>query len=174
MPERPRAKMSVLIERYEVAHGGKQNSSVGHCGSAAGQKIRAAKLTTVPKRKTAESTRTPPFLLEHYYVRTKATRPGVIRTANCIGASIRWNPIAHVTISLPRIPLWPPGQHEVSTNDEPRHQPARPETRSNQTFCMCHLDHLPSVAGGLIVGALPPTESRAPPFPKNELDCGRK
>ena len=31
-----------------------------------------------------------------------------------------------------RIPLWPPGQHEVPINEEPRDQPARPETQPNQ------------------------------------------
>jgi hypothetical protein len=35
-------------------------------------------------KKMAESARTPPFLLEHGYLRAKAAR------GNCIGASIRW------------------------------------------------------------------------------------
>jgi hypothetical protein len=29
-----------------------------------------------------------------------------------------------------------PGQYEVLTNDEPRHPPARPETRPNQRLCV--------------------------------------
>src|ERR1700728_4275112 len=46
-----------------------------------------------------------------------------------------------------RIPLGPPGQYEASTNDEPRHQPARPETRPNQRLYV-PLGSPPSVAAG--------------------------
>jgi hypothetical protein len=46
-----------------------------------------------------------------------------------------------------RILLWHPGQYEVPTNDEPRHQPTRPETRPNQRLYVS-LGSPPSVAVG--------------------------
>ena len=46
-----------------------------------------------------------------------------------------------------RIPLWPPGQHEVPTNGKPRCQPARPEARPNQRLYV-PLGSPPSVAVG--------------------------
>ena len=46
-----------------------------------------------------------------------------------------------------RILLWHPGQYEVPTNDELRHQPARPETRPNQRLYV-PLGSPPSVAVG--------------------------
>jgi hypothetical protein len=99
----------------------------------------------------AESLRTPPFLLEHYHLRTKAVRFG-----NCIGASIRWTRIARVAKACAH-PRWPPGQYEVLTNDEPRHQPARQETRPNQRLCVS-LGSPPSVAVGSH-RRVPPTEA---------------
>ena len=45
----------------------------------------ASRLRSATIKKTAESSRTPPFLLEHSYLRTKVGPHG-----NCIGASIRW------------------------------------------------------------------------------------
>jgi hypothetical protein len=46
-----------------------------------------------------------------------------------------------------RILLWHPGRHEVPTNDEPRHQPTRPETRPNQRLYVS-LGSPPSAAVG--------------------------
>jgi hypothetical protein len=82
------------------------------------------------QKKTAEPARTPPFLLEHYSIRTKVIRTATASERPSVGPG-------HARDYEPaRIPLWPPGQHEVSTNDEPRHQPARPETRPNQRLCV--------------------------------------
>ncbi len=74
----------------------------------------------------AEPSRTPPFLLEQHYVRTKVIRTATASERPSVG------PGRARDIEPARIPLWPPGQHEVPTNDEPRRQPARPETRPNQ------------------------------------------
>jgi hypothetical protein len=74
----------------------------------------------------AEPSRTPPFLLAHHYSRTKVFRIAVASKRPSVGLGrARDNQPA-------RIPLWPPGQHEVTTNDEPRDQPKRPEARPNQ------------------------------------------
>jgi hypothetical protein len=65
------------------------------------------------------------------------------------------DPVARVTRRPARIPLWPPGQYEVPTNDEPQHLPARPETRPNQRLCV-PLGPPPLVAVGLSSAELLP------------------
>jgi hypothetical protein len=102
----------------------------------------------------AESPRTPPFLLDHYYVRTKVIRTATASERPSVGPGrARDNEPA-------RIPLWPPGQYEVPVNEEPRHQPTRPETRPNQRLDV-PLGSPPSVADGLRVGAHRPSKPRA-------------
>jgi hypothetical protein len=105
-------------------------------------------------KKMAESGRTPPFLLEHNSVRTKVIRTATASERPSVGPGrARDNEPA-------RIPQWPPGQHEASTNDEPRHQPACPETRPNQRLCVS-LGSPPSVAVGSL-SARTAHRSRAP------------
>jgi hypothetical protein len=56
-------------------------------------------LQTQAQKKMAESARTPPSLLEHFYVRTKATRPG--SSAQQLHRSVHpLDPVARVTMSL--------------------------------------------------------------------------
>src|SRR5271166_5713805 len=102
----------------------------------------------------AESARTPPFLPERYYLRTKAVRTATTSERPSVGPDrARGNEPA-------RIPQWHPGQHEVLTNNEPRHQPARPETRPNQRLYV-PLGSPPSVAVGSF-RRVPPTEAARP------------
>ncbi len=77
-------------------------------------------------KKRAESAWTPPFPLERFYVRTKVIRMATASERPSAGLGrARDNEPARIT-------LWPTGQHEIPTNDEPRYQPVRPETRPNQ------------------------------------------
>jgi len=72
-----------------------------------------------------------------------------------------------------RLLLWHPGQYKVPTNDEPRHQPTRPETRPNQRLYV-PLGSPPSVAVGSS-SARAAHRSRAPQidrYTRNDLDCG--
>ena len=66
-----------------------------------------------------------------------------------------------------RIPQWHPGQYEFLTNDEPRHQPARPETRPNQRLYV-PLGSPPSVAVGSL-SARAAHRSRAPQIDKPRM-----
>src|SRR5882757_5021594 len=97
-------------------------------------------------KKTAESGRTPPFPARALLHTDQGYAPQLIRTAT---ASERPSvgPGRARGVEPARIPLRPPGQHEVPTNDEPRHQPARPETRPNQRLYV-PLGSPPSVAVG--------------------------
>ncbi len=80
-------------------------------------------------------------LLMHYYLRTKAVRVATASERPSVGPGrARGDGPA-------RILLWHPGQYEVPTNDELRHQPARPETRPNQRLYV-PLGSPPSVAVG--------------------------
>src|ERR1700722_14894526 len=91
------------------------------------------------KRRSPPGLRHP--LLEHNYPRTKVVRAATASERPSVGHSrARSNEPA-------RTPLGPPGQYEASTNDEPRHQPARPETRPNQRLYV-PLGSPPSVAVG--------------------------
>lgn len=57
-------------------------------------------------KKTAESARTPPFLLEHHYVRTKVIRIATASERPSVGPDrARDNEPARI--------LWPPGQYEA-------------------------------------------------------------
>jgi hypothetical protein len=89
----------------------------------------------------AESPRTPPFLLELRYLRTKAVRAATASERPSVGPGrARGKEPA-------RIPHRHPGLYEVLTNNEPRHQPTRPETRPNQRLYVS-LGSPPSVAVG--------------------------
>src|ERR1700679_805770 len=66
-----------------------------------------------------------------------------------------------------RIPLRHSGQYEVLTNNEPRHQPARPETRPNQRLYV-PLGSPPSVAVGSL-SARAAHRSRAPQIDKPRM-----
>ena len=66
--------------------------------------------------------------------------------SNYIEASIRWTR-SHAWREPARIPQRLSGQYGLSTNDEPRHQPASLETRSNQRLCVS-LGSPPLVAVG--------------------------
>jgi len=85
--------------------------------------------------------RTPPFLLEHYPIRTKVVRTATASERPSVG------PGRARDDKPARIPLWPPGQHEVPTNGQPRCRPARPEARPNQRLYV-PLGSPPSVAVG--------------------------
>jgi hypothetical protein len=111
-------------------------------------------MRVTPGKKTAEPLRTPPFLLEHFYGRTKVIHPATASERPSAGPGRARNN------ELARIPLRPPGQHEVRTNDEPRHQPARPEAQPNQRLYE-PLGSPPSVAVGLS-SARAAHRSRAP------------
>ena len=88
----------------------------------------------------AESTRTPPSLLEHYYVRTQAMRPR--SSARQLHRSVHpLDPVARVATSL-RASLY--GllastrcrlTMNLATNQ-------RAQRRDQANVCMCHLDHL--------------------------------
>jgi hypothetical protein len=67
-----------------------------------------------------------------------------------------------------RISQWHPGQYEILTNDEPRHQPARPETRPNQRLYVS-LGSPPSVAVGSL-SAPAAHRSRAPQIDKPRMN----
>src|SRR5882757_1630273 len=110
-------------------------------------------------KKTAESGRTPPFPARALLHTDQGYAPRVIRTAT---ASERPSvgPGRARGVEPARIPLWPPGQHEVPTNDEPRHQPARPETRPNQRLYV-PLDHLLQLPWA-DRQRVPPTEAARP------------
>ncbi len=89
------------------------------------------------KRRSPPGLRHP--LLEHNYQRTKVVRAATASERPSVGhGRARGNQPA-------RTPLGPPDQYEASTNDEPRHQPARPETRPNQRLYV-PLGSPPSVA----------------------------
>ena len=76
------------------------------------------------KRRSPRGLRHP--LLKHNYARNKVVRAATALERPSVGhGRARGNEPA-------RTPLGPPGQYEALTNDEPRHQPARPETRPNQ------------------------------------------
>ena len=76
-----------------------------------------------------------------YYLRTKVARAATASERPSVGPGrARGDEPA-------RIPLWHPGQYKALTNDEPRHQPARPETRPNQRLYV-PLGSPPSVAVG--------------------------
>jgi hypothetical protein len=86
-------------------------------------------------KKMAEPTRTPPSLLEHYYVRTKVIRTALHRSVHPLES------VARVTISL-RASLY--GllastrcrlTMNLATNQ-------RAQRRDQTNVCMCHLDHL--------------------------------
>ena len=66
-----------------------------------------------------------------------------------------------------RIPQWHPGQYEFPINDEPRHQPARLETRPNQRLYV-PLGSPPSVAVGSL-SARAAHRSRAPQNDKSRM-----
>jgi len=102
----------------------------------------------------AESVKTPPFLPEHHYLRTKAVRVATASKRPSVGLrSHAWQrACAH--------PPWHSSRYEVLTNDEPRHQPARPETRPSQRLCVS-LGSPPSVAVGSL-SARAAHRSRAP------------
>ena len=89
----------------------------------------------------AESSRTPPFLLEHHYVRT------IHPHGNCIGASIRWTQVARVAQSL-RAFLQGLLASTRSLGNENLATTQRAQRRDRTNVCMCHLDHLLSVAMG--------------------------
>jgi hypothetical protein len=103
-------------------------------------------------------------LLEHHYLRTKAVRAATASERPSAGPDrARGNKPA-------RIPQWHPGQYEILTNDEPRHQPARPETRPNQRLYV-PLGSPPSVAVGSL-SAPAAHRSRAPQInTEDDLDC---
>jgi len=91
------------------------------------------------KRRSPTGLRHP--LLEHSYPRTKVVRAATASERPSVGhGRARGDEPA-------RTPLGPPGRYEASTNDEPRHQPARPETRPNQRLYV-PLGSPPSVAVG--------------------------
>ena len=105
-------------------------------------------------------------LLEHDYLRTKVVRAATASKRPSVGPDrTRGNEPA-------RILLWHPGQFEVPTNDQPRHQPARHEARSNQRLFV-PFGSPPSVAVGSL-SARAAHRSRAPQnsHAENNLDCG--
>src|SRR6202521_4260530 len=116
------------------------------------------------KRRSPRGLRHP--LLEHNYPRTKVVRAATASERPSVGhGRARSNEPA-------RTPLGPPGQYEASTNDEPRHQPAYPETRPNQRLYV-PLGSPPSVAVGLSSTRVAAHRSRAPNLGiKNAVDCG--
>jgi hypothetical protein len=116
------------------------------------------------KEKMAESARTPPFLPEHYYLRTKAARAATASERPSIGLDrARGNEPA-------RIPLLYRGQHEVRLTKNPAtNQRAKRRDRTN--VCMCHLDHLLQLPWAHH-RRVPPTEAARPKYVlKNDLDC---
>ncbi len=91
-----------------------------------------------------------------FTLRTKAVRTATASERPSVGLGrARGNEPA-------RIPQWHPGQYEVPTNEEPRHQPARQETRPNQRLYV-PLGSPPSVAVGSS-SARAAHRSRAPIF----------
>ncbi len=113
------------------------------------------------KRRSPRGLRHP--LLEHDHARTKVVRTATASERPSVGhGRTRGNEPA-------RIPLWHPGQYEVLTNDEPRDQPTRPETRPNQRLYV-PLGSPPSVAVGS-PSARAAHRSCAPPiYLKNDWD----
>jgi hypothetical protein len=87
----------------------------------------------------AEPPRTPPFLARALHLWTKVVRGATAPELPSVG------PDRARGKKPARIPQWHPGQYEVLTNAEPRHQPARPETRPNQRLYVS-LGSPPSVA----------------------------
>ena len=98
--------------------------------------------------------RTPPFLLEHYYVRTKVIRTATASERPSAGSDrARDNEPA-------RIPLWPPGQHEVRlTMNLATNQRAKRRERTN--VYVYHLDHLLQLPWAQR-RRVPPTEAARP------------
>jgi hypothetical protein len=115
------------------------------------------------KRRSPRGLRHP--LLKHHYPRTKVVRAATALERPSVGhGRARGNEPA-------RTPLGPPGQYEALTNDEPRHQPARPETRPNQRLYV-PLGSPPSFAVSSS-SARAAHRSRAPQTdPKDDVDCG--
>jgi hypothetical protein len=73
------------------------------------------------------------------YLRTKVVRTATASERPSVGRG-------HTRGDEPAcLPVWHSSQYEVLTNDDPRHQPARPETRPNQRLCV-PLGSPPSVA----------------------------
>ena len=106
----------------------------------------------------AEPSRTPPFLLKHHGVRTK-----VIRTATA--SSVHpLDTVARVTISL-RASLYGllASTRSRLTMNLATNQRAQRRDRTN--VCMCHLDHLLSVAVGS-TSTHAAHRSRASPMPR--------
>jgi hypothetical protein len=123
------------------------------------QGVRLSLLGRSRKRRSPRGLRHP--LLEHYYLRTKAVRAATASERPSAGPDrARGNEPA-------RIPQWHPGQYEILTNDEPRHQPARPETRPNQRLYVS-LGSPPSVAVGSL-SAPAAHRSRAPQIDKPRM-----
>jgi hypothetical protein len=98
------------------------------------------RLARPAQKKMAESARTPPFLLEHFYVRTKATRPR--SSAQQLHRSVHpLDPVARVTISL-RASLYgllASTRYRLTMNLATNQ---RAQRRNRTNVCMCHLDHL--------------------------------
>jgi hypothetical protein len=91
------------------------------------------------KRRSPPGLRHP--LLEHNYPRTKVVRTATASERPSVGhGRARGNEPARTSLGAS-------DQYEASTNDEPRHQPARPETRPNQRLYV-PLGSPPSVAVG--------------------------
>jgi hypothetical protein len=86
-------------------------------------------------KKTAESSRTPPFLPEHHCLRTKA-----VRLRNYIGASIHWTDRTRGNEPA-RVPHWHfKAARGGLTMNLATNQRAKRRDRTN--VYMCHLDHL--------------------------------
>jgi|GEM_PF-2183940 len=111
--------------------------------------------TALPRaKKTAEPSRTPPSLLEHYYARTK-----VIRTATASerpsagpgrarGESLRASLCGLLASTRPRLTM------NLATNQ-------RAQGRDRTNVCMCHLDHLLQLPWAHR-RRVPPTEAARP------------
>src|SRR5262249_50646830 len=119
---------------------------------------------TAVQKKTAEPSRTPPFPARAL-LGTDQGHP----YSNCIGASIRWTPVARVTISL-RASLYgllASTRYRLTMNLA-TNQCAQRRDRTN--VCKCHLDHLLQLPWALC-RRVPPTEAARPYRPYWHRDC---
>jgi hypothetical protein len=133
-------------------------------------RLRLRSSPAASQKKTAEPLRAPPFLLEHQCVRTKATRPG--SSARQLHRSVHpLDSVARVTMSLRATLYGLLASTRLTTNDEPRHSPVRPEARPNQ-----RLYEPPGSPPSVAVGLSSTRAAHRSPAPNTDpgrcCDCG--
>ena len=120
-PRKPASEVGVVFLDWE------REQAVTDCGATlTGQR---------PIGNWRSPKRTPPFLLEHYDIRTKVIRTATASERPSVG------PVARVTMSL-RASLYglPASTRCRLTMNLATNQRAQRRDRTN--VCMCHLDHL--------------------------------